>query len=232
MSPYLMNDRYPMFPVVIKNLLIANVLVLLAQVSFEHSSAISLDNLFALHDLRSEFFKPHQLVTYMFMHGGFSHLLGNMLGLWVFGRVLEIHWGPKKFLIFYMVCGLGAAVLYLLVLYLQGPKLPPELFLYPADQQSLYLKEALNTPILGASGAVFGVIAGSAYLFPNDIIYINFFIPLRRVWLAVIYTGFEFVSFVQSLPGDNVAHAAHLGGALVGLVLVIYWNRTDRRRFW
>src|SRR5687768_16322426 len=95
-------------PPVIKNLVILNALVFFAQMTFQNNASINLENLFALHDVHSVFFRPHQLVTYMFMHGSFEHILFNMFALWIFGAVLENYWGSKPFLIFYTVCGLGA----------------------------------------------------------------------------------------------------------------------------
>src|SRR4051812_5761134 len=105
------------FPPVVKNLIIVNVLVFLAQKTI--GATYNLDNLFALHDVRSVFFRPHQLITHLFMHGDVSHILFNMIALWMFGAALENYWGPKRFFIFYFVCGLGAALLHLAVLYYQ-----------------------------------------------------------------------------------------------------------------
>src|ERR1700760_209260 len=109
--------RSQVIPPVIKNLIILNVIVFLIQKTMDRTGSGWMENFFALHDVRSSFFKPHQIVTYMFLHGGFLHIFWNMLILWMFGSILENYWGPKRFLTFYIVCGIGAALLHLLVVY-------------------------------------------------------------------------------------------------------------------
>ena len=221
-------------PPVIKNLLIINALVFFAQSTIGNGSLFDMSNLFALHDFRSYYFRPHQLVTHMFMHGDFWHLFFNMFVLWMFGGRLEMVWGSKRFLIFYMVSGLGAAFLHLAVLY---PELTPafnEFNSMPAEMQEQYRygRNTLNQATLGASGAVFGCLAAYAYLFPNDVLYIYALFPIKAKWFVLIYAGLELFLGIKNTAGDNVAHWAHLGGALVGFLLVVYWNRTNRRRFY
>jgi membrane associated rhomboid family serine protease len=109
--------RSQVIPPVIKNLIIINVIVFLIQLTMERTGSMFMENFFALHDIRSTFFKPHQIITYMFLHGGFWHIFLNMLILWMFGSILENYWGPKRFLTFYIVCGIGAAGLHLIVIY-------------------------------------------------------------------------------------------------------------------
>lgn len=224
-------------PMVIKNLVIINVLVWLAQITFGKSAGFNMENLFALHDIRSVYFRPHQLVTHLFMHDpdSFFHLLFNMFALWMFGSNLENYWGPKRFLIFYMACGLGAALLHLSVLYIENTPVVEAFRLLPDAQQQEYLYDPnfrLNSATLGASGAVFGCLAAFGYLFPNSLIYLNFLFPIKAKWLVLAYAGFELYLGVKNSAGDNVAHWAHLGGAVVGVLLVIIWNKTDRRRFY
>jgi membrane associated rhomboid family serine protease len=227
--------RFEVLPVIIKNLLIINGLVFLAQMAFEHNQVFSIDNFFALHDVRSQFFKPHQLVTYMFLHGGFGHIFLNMLALWMFGSNLENVWGPKRFLIFYMACGIGAGLLHLGVLYYENIRVI-NIFnqLLPEQQQELLNSDnyRLDTPTVGASGAVFGCLAAFGYLFPNSLIYVYALIPIKAKWFVLIYGGFELIAAMQNSAGDNVAHWAHLGGAIVGFVLVYIWNKTNRRNFY
>lgn len=223
------------FPPVIKNLLIINALVFLAQLTFQNSKTVDLDNLFALHDVRSEFFKPHQLVTHLFMHGGFEHILFNMFALWMFGQMLENRWGAKRFLIFYLITGLGAALLHLAVLYFELTPIWEIFRSMPPEQQADYLRSPLfkpNIPTMGASGAVFGCLAAFGYLFPNTMIYVYFLIPLKAKWFVLIYAGIELWLGIRNSAGDNVAHFAHLGGAVTGIILVLFWNKTDRRRFY
>lgn len=220
-------------PPVIKNLLIINLLVFIAQKTFEHEPAV--DNLFALHDIRSVFFKPYQLITYMFMHGGWDHIFFNMLALWMFGTTLENYWGSKRFLIFYMATGIGAGILHMVVLYVE---LTP-IIEYVKTLNVFQQDEAINSPIsklngatVGASGAVFGCLAAFGYLFPNSLIYIYALFPIKAKWLILIYAGIEIYLGIANSAGDNVAHWAHIGGALVGIILVLIWNRNNRRNFY
>jgi len=269
--------RFQILPTIIKNLLIINVLVFLAQQAVEKSGDSNLLNdLFALHTWQSPLFKPWQFFTYLFMHGSWGHIFSNMFALWMFGAVLENLWGPKRFLTFYIVCGLGAALMHMIVLYFETNSLLHEYNALvqrfdfgnfqnfytkhrlgdyyqntlqtvndwrdnlnspaAAQQASVlvqqYMGARINEPTLGASGAVFGCLAAFGYLFPNTYIYIYFFLPLKAKWFVLIYAGFELVMSLQNSAGDNVAHFAHLGGAIFGLVLVYFWNKTNRRTFY
>ena len=219
------------FPPVIKNLLIINVLVWIAQETIGANS-YTINNLFALHDVRSSFFKPHQLFTYIFMHGGFNHLLFNMLALWMFGSALENYWGAKRFLQFYIICGIGAGLLHLGVLYIEMAHYWEELKLYSPEQQLLYINDpqtVLNSTTVGASGAIFGCLAAYVYLFPNTLIYIYMLIPIKAKWFVIIYGAIELSLAVRNSAGDNVAHFAHLGGAITGIILILIWNKTNRK---
>ena len=226
---------FQVLPVVVKNLLIINGLVFLAQVTFEQTGLGSLENLFALHDVHSVYFRPHQLVTHLFMHGSFGHIFFNMFALWMFGNVLENYWGAKRFLIFYIACGLGAGILHLGVLYYENISVMQLFHSLPAIQQEELLYSPnfkVNIATVGASGAVFGCLAAFGYLFPNSLIYLYFFIPIKAKWFVLMYAAMEFFMGVRNSAGDNVAHWAHLGGALVGFLLVLYWNKTNRRKFY
>lgn len=226
---------FQVLPVVIKNLLIINGLVFLAQVTFQKTGGFSMENIFALHDVRSVFFRPHQLISYMFLHGDFTHILFNMFALWMFGSVLENHWGPKRFLIFYVLCGIGAGVLHLGVLYYENISIAEAFLQLPVSEQDRLLYDPrfkINTATLGASGSVFGCLAAFGYLFPNSLIYLYFFIPVKAKWFVIFYGAMELYLGVRNSAGDNVAHWAHLGGALIGFLLVFYWNKTSRRRFY
>jgi len=217
---------FQILPTIIKNLIIINVLVFLAQITLERSLAPGyLENTFALHTWQSPFFKPWQFVTYLFMHGGWDHLFGNMFALWMFGSILENLWGPRRFLLFYMVCGLGAALAHMTALYFETQH-------YIETQNFFELQKVLITPTLGASGSVFGCLIAFGYLFPNTYIYLYFFLPLKAKWFVLFYAGGELLLAIQNSAGDNVAHFAHLGGALVGLILVYYWNKNNRRNFY
>ncbi len=222
-------------PPVIKNLVILNALIYFAQQVFGNNGPYGIVNLFALHDVHSVYFKPHQLVTHMFMHGSFTHLLFNMFALWMFGSILENLWGSKRFLIFYMLCGLGAALLHLGTLYMEMREVMEVFRQLPAGRQESLLYDPnfkVNTPTVGASGAVFGCLAAFGYLFPNSLIYLYFFIPIKAKWFVIFYAALELWLGVSNSAGDNVAHWAHLGGALVGFLLVFYWNKKNRRHFY
>ncbi len=227
---------FQVIPPVIKNLVIINVLVFLAWYSLGPGVQEKMDNILALHDLHSVYFRPHQLITYLFMHGSWDHIFFNMFALWMFGSILENYWGAKRFLIFYMVSGVGAAVCHLAVLYPEMTSTLQQLRDVYGDQQvqeHLYDHTfAINGTTVGASGAVFGCLAAFGYLFPNSLIYLYFFVPIKAKWLVLGYAALEFFSGVRNSAGDNVAHWAHLGGGLAGLLLVIYWNRNNRRNFY
>jgi membrane associated rhomboid family serine protease len=225
---------FQILPPVVKNLLILNALIFFAQLTFENSSTVNLNNLFALHDVHSVFFRPHQLITYMFMHGGWGHIFFNMLAVWMFGSQLENFWGAKRFLIFYMATGIGAGLLHLGILYFEMEPIMAQVQLFTAEQQADIIYNPnfkVNVPTVGASGAVFGCLAAYGYLFPNNIILVYFF-PIKAKFLVIGYAAMELYLGIQNSAGDNVAHWAHLGGALVGIIMVIYWNKTNRRQFY
>ncbi|MEI6747614.1 MAG: rhomboid family intramembrane serine protease [Bacteroidales bacterium] len=233
---------FRVLPPVVKNLLIINGLFFLATISFGSVLKIDLTEVFGLHYFQSVAFRPHQLVTYMFMHGNFSHILFNMFALWMFGNVLENFWGPKRFLIYYMITGIGAGLIQLLVIYFQVYYAELNL---TADQIAQVretgsqimqnnqnfvdpfmgkLNALYNMTTVGASGAVFGLLLAFGMLFPNTLIYIYFFIPMKAKWFVVIYGVIELFSGVYN-TGSNVAHFAHLGGMLFGYFLIVYWKK-------
>lgn len=271
--------RFQILPPIIKNLLIINVLMFIARQTLQNAGSTPMDDLLSLHTWQSPLFKPWQFVTHLFMHGSVGHIFSNMFALWMFGSVLENLWGPKKFLTFYLICGLGAALMHMTVLYIETTSLldnytalkqhfnfgtfedfftkqhigdylqssnyssnyaeivnqyknsPQNPF---AAQQAYLLTQnfvdaRLNEPTLGASGAVFGCLAAFGYLFPNTYIYIYFFLPLKAKWFVIIYAGFELVMALQNSAGDNVAHFAHLGGAVFGIALVYFWNKQNKK---
>lgn len=222
-------NSFQLIPPVVKNLIIINVLVFIAQLTFDETNGMS--NFFALHDVRSYFFKPHQIVTHLFMHGGFAHLFFNMFALWMFGAALENYFGPKKFLIFYMVSGIGAALLHLGTLYFELNAAYTELSRLPTDVAAQYIYNPrinINVATVGASGAVFGCLAAFGFLFPNNLILIYFLFPIKAKWFVMIYAAAELYMGIQNNPGDNVAHFAHLGGAIFGFLFAYFWKK---RRF-
>jgi len=267
---------FNVLPTVIKNLLIINGIFYLATVVFEMKLNIDLTNILGLHYFFSEDFRPYQLITYMFMHGSFMHIFFNMFALWMFGNVLENVWGPKRFLIYYLVCGIGAVLLHYTVHYFEirpviqalndyiaepsqdkfnllieskKIQLTPDMVqtLQPifsdfksqmvsgntekALQTSIdfvleYKKEFLNAPVVvGASGSVFGLLLAFGMMFPNSMIYMYFFFPIKAKYFVILYGAIELFGAVNNAQTDNIAHYAHLGGMLFGFILIKIWNR-------
>lgn len=215
------------FPPIVKNLIIINVLVFVAQMTLNVTSVLML--------FPPQFpeFRPYQIVTHMFAHSPETlfHILFNMFALWMFGKILENVWGGKRFLFFYLACGIGAAALHLGIQYLRWEQAEQ---LFAAGNVEAAQKVAGSIgPALGASGAVMGVLVAFAYLFPNTELFILFIpFPIKAKWAVIGYVAIDLFSGVANVSGDNVAHFAHLGGALTGFILVLIWNKTNRRRFY
>ena len=199
------------------NLLIANTVAYLATMLL---SSDTLYGLFALFPIESPFFKIWQPVTYMFLHGGFSPLFFNMFALWMFGRGLEQEMGTKRFLIYYFVCGVGAALAQIGM---------AEIDIANTNSMS-ELMAYLCTPTVGASGAVFGLLLAFGMLHPNATIMLLIPpIPMKAKWFVVVYGVIELLLIVFS-PNDGIAHFAHLGGMFFGWLLLLWWQRRDRQR--
>ncbi len=192
----------PTTPVVL-NLILLNGAVFLIQNIFDGPFA-KITTFMALWPIESGQFKPYQLVTHMFTHGGLAHILFNMFGLWIFGSVLEKLWGGKRFLVFYFACGLAAGV--------------AQLFLS-------------NAPAIGASGAIMGLFGAFAYLFPNTEMFIfPIPFPIKAKWAVAGLALLDLFGGVNP-TGSNIAHFAHLGGVVAGLLLAIYWKKTNHRNY-
>ena len=221
-------------PVVVKNLLIINGLLFLATVSLSNLG-IDLVKIFGLHQFQSNDFRPHQLITHIFMHGSFTHLFFNMFALWMFGKILENIWGEKRFLIYYMITGIGAAFIHLLISQYQIISISnqiPELVSIaiegkynPSIPLSKKLTQLIITPTVGASGAVFGLLLAFGMLFPNSLLYLYFAIPIKAKYFVIGYGILELYAGISNNPADNVAHFAHLGGMIFGYILIKYWKK-------
>ena len=279
-------SSFQILPPVIKNILIINVLFLFADFVLEKSFGIKIGDVFGLHFFFSPKFRIYQIITYLFIHADFFHLLSNMFSLWMFGAVLENYWGPKRFLTFYFVTGIGAAITHYAVYFYQvyplihdvnylmanadtlnsrdlvelfrsghlmiTPELKEDFNGFFSQFQSLeqqgqhhqmaslitdffshYKEEVYNLPVVvGASGAIFGLLLAFGMLFPNTLIYIYFAIPIKAKYFVLFYGLVELGSGVWNNPGDNVAHFAHLGGMLFGFFLIKAWNKTNRQNFY
>jgi membrane associated rhomboid family serine protease len=229
MAPYQNFRPGSSTPPVTLNLIIMNVVVFLAQMTLDPK--FNLTGKLMLYPIMTPEFKPYQIVTHMFAHGGFLHILFNMFGLWMFGRILETFWGGKRFLFFYLVCGLGAAVCHIAVQYLRYRQIV-DLANSGEIERAQALYQTLG-PALGASGAIMGIFVAFGYLFPNTELLVMFIpIPVKAKWVVLVLVGMDLFGGVGNFEGDNIAHWAHLGGALVGFLLVYYWNRSNRKRFY
>lgn len=267
---------FQFLPPVIKNILIINGILFLAKFVFQLKFGISLDSYLGLHYFAASDFRPYQFITYLFMHGDLRHIFFNMFAVWMFGSALENFWGPKKFLIFYILTGLGAALAQYLVIYLEisgfiqtvdsvlnnmsintfetfvnsaefRAKLQSwdlseeynrfvplyneklnisngEAVMLATDYLNAFKETYLNSHIIiGASGSLFGLLAAYGMLFPNTLIYIYFFIPMKAKYFVILYGIIELISGFST--NDNVAHFAHLGGMIIGILIVLAWRR-------
>lgn len=226
------GNRFQQTTPAVLNLIIINVLVYLAQMVTGNGTETNIVNdLFALHHYKSAYFKPHQLVTYMFMHGGFFHLFFNMFSLWMFGTVVEKSWGPKKFLVFYFICGIVSGITQL-GSYAHDFWQYDHNILSPEMQQE-YAAGLRALVTVGASGAIMGVLVAFGYLFPNTELFIMPIpFPIKAKWAITGMIALDVFGGVVKVQGDNIAHFAHIGGALTGLVLVLYWNKRNRKTFY
>ena len=237
-------SSFSQLPEVVKNLLIINILFFVATISLD-SYGIDFVKWFGLHQFQSSDFMPHQLITHFFMHANFTHLLFNMFALWMFGKILENVWGAKRFLTYYMITGIGAAFIHLGVSQyeiwnLQSQLNPNDLSILLENGKSLLegnqnythpsmgkLNQLINTPTVGASGAVFGILLAFGMLFPNTLLYIYFAIPVKAKYFVIVYGLLELYAGLSNNPADNVAHFAHLGGMLFGFILLKYWQKNN-----
>ena len=262
-------------PLVVKNLLILNVLMLFVTWATQAMYGYDLTRVLGLYYPGSPYFKPIQFVTHLFMHASFWHLFFNMFALFMFGTAIESVWGPKRFFIYYMVVGLGASVFYLAVNAIQFTMISnaandmlnsgsPDAFMsllkshfapiykqmlgsegmnaWYADPHNIkFAREAYdnvqswlltmqNVPIIGASGAVYGVLLAFGMMFPDQKIYLYFLFPIKAKYFVIIFGLLE-VYFSIAQPGSDIAHVAHIGGIIFGFILIKYWNRKGARHY-
>lgn len=213
-------------PTVTKNLLIINVLVFLASYVLK-GYGVDLNNMFGLHFILASDFRIYQLVTYMFLHGGFEHLFFNMFAVWMFGRILEQVWGAKRFLFYYLVCGVGAGLCQELMQYIDYVvELAPYARVDMGGGFIVSMGEYLNyMNTVGASGAVYGILLAFGMLFPNEQMFIfPLPVPIKAKYFVVGYAVIELVLGLTN-QGGNIAHFAHLGGMLFGFLLIMYWRK-------
>ena len=236
---------FKILPMAVKNLLIINGLFFLATLGFQAAYDINLYTILGLHMPFSDLFEPYQFLTYMFMHGNLTHIFFNMFALWMFGNELENVWGPKRFIAFYLITAFGAALLHMGINYLEMINLRNELLAAGYSTAELerivetgshrvipgVARETLvgyyqkfNTPTVGASGAVFGILLAFGVMFPNTLIYMFFAIPIKAKYFVMIYGALElYFGFTSQ---GNIAHFAHIGGMLFGFLVLWYWKKS------
>lgn len=260
---------------IVKNLLIINVAVFFLSYLLYSQTGLHINTYLALYYFGSDNFEPWQFVTYMFLHSDFRHLFGNMIGLIVFGVWLEEVWDPKRFLLYYMITGVGAGILFMGVQYFEKSAMQDDVQAWLADpdphdfdvlvsehfsmfynntsgfieeyienpdnpryerEARMFVQDALNRvmniPMVGASGAIFGILLAAGLLFPQRRIMLLIPpIPMRARILVILYGAYTVYAAFQRAPADNVAHFAHLGGMVVGFVLLKIWNEDDKRYY-
>ncbi len=243
--------RYTLLPEVTKHLLIINILAFFGTWVLESRLHIDIVRHLALYPFSSPLFRPYQLITHMFLHGSLTHLFFNMFALWMFGSVVERILRRQRYLLYYFLTGMGAAFLHLLVQEFQirpllaelsaAVNVPPGELLaaLPASlrgaayalikagvpqESGIQLARLLFTPTVGASGAVFGLLLAFGWMFPNSYVYIYFFFPMKAKYFVILYGVLELWFGIQGNPLDHIAHFAHVGGMLFGIILLKVWK--------
>lgn len=227
---YSMNfgRRFSETPNVVLNLIILNALIYFAQISFGEDR---INDLFALHHYKSDVFRPYQLITHMFMHGSFMHLFFNMFGLWMFGSVMERIWSPKRFITFYLICGVVAALTQM-ANYAYDYRVFDHIKLMPQDLMDYQNLLRANATV-GASGAIMGVLVAYGFTFPDtQMIIFPIPVPIKTKWAILAIVALDFFGGISTAPNDNVAHFAHIGGALAGYLLMSYWKRNPTNHYY
>lgn len=222
--------NFNQIPRVTKALLIANIACFLLMM-FMQTQNIELNRLLGVYFPKSDYFQLYQIITHMFMHAGFGHLFFNMFGLYMFGSLIENYFGEKRYLLLYFVSGIGAYLLQSLSMYIEYPQTAQLIWDGKSAMVSTDMLQIFDNPMVGASGAIFGVLASFAVVYPNMPLYLFFIpIPIKAKYIIGAYFLIELFSGINpSGVGDNVAHFAHVGGAVVGFILTKYWMRNRFR---
>ncbi|MBE9584994.1 rhomboid family intramembrane serine protease [Mucilaginibacter sp. JRF] len=235
-----MQSPFANMPPVIKNLLIINVICFIPFIVFKEPLLKDIYNNVSAHYFDSPMFEAWQPITYMFFHGGWAHIIFNMFALYSFGTIIEYNMGSKRFFNYYFICGLGGVALQLLVQAIEvhaitgaftiaNPESIESYVRFGENGQKLY--DIYHGPMVGASGAIFGVLIAFGLLYPNAELMIMFIpVPVKAKYIIPVYIVIEVFLGVARFAGDSVAHFAHLGGALIGFGLIKLWGlrRNDR----
>lgn len=209
-------------PTITKNILLINLLIWMFDLTMQ-KYGIQLSDYLGLHYFSASTFHFWQPFTYMFMHADLGHIFCNMFAVWMFGMTLENEWGSKKFLIYYLVCGIGAAFVQEVVWASRVLSL-----MQSYSEAMVMTQYAANVVTIGASGSVFGILFAFGWLFPDVPMFLLFLpIPIRARVFVIIYAAFELFAGFSHIQGDNIAHFAHLGGMLFGWLLLLWWRRDE-----
>lgn len=216
-------------PTVTKNILTINVLMFLGTIVAQ-SYGIDLDKYLGLHFFLAGDFNAAQLITYMFMHARFAHILFNMFAVWMFGRILEQVWGPRRFLFYYLACGIGAGLVQEVVQYIHYETVLSAYDSVNTGLSIIPMKEYLNMmTTVGASGAVYAILLAFGMLFPNQQMFIfPLPFPIKAKYFVIGYALIELYAGFANNAGDNVAHFAHLGGMIFGFILIMHWRKKNK----
>jgi membrane associated rhomboid family serine protease len=230
-----MQSPFTNVPPVVKNLLIINIICFIPFVILSEAAyGNQIIEHFGVFYFNSALFRPWQIITYMFLHGGWAHIFFNMFALFSFGPIVEYSIGSKKFFNFYFICGIGAIAFQMLVqafevhaitggITISHPELEASFVQFGEHAQKLF--DIYNTPVVGASGAIFGLLIAFGMLYPNMELMIMFIpVPIKAKYIIPVYVLVELSLGIGQFGGDNVAHFAHLGGALLGFILVKAWG--------
>ncbi len=218
---------------VVKTLLILNIAVYILTYLVHSTQGYDLDINLGLHYFGADNFKPHQLISFLFMHAplwegtnNIFHIVFNMYGLWMFGQILENYWGSKRFFTYYMICGIGSGLTQELAWYYYLHHDQLLMSLASSPQYETYINQITA---IGASGAIFGLLLAFGMIFPNVPLFIMFIpVPIKAKWLVIGYGLYELFGGVSNRGGDNVAHYAHIGGIIFGFVMIMIWKRKPR----
>lgn len=236
-----MQTPFSNLPPVLKNLLIINILCFIVTLYYGHGGANPVGAHFGVYYFNSPNFRPWQIITYMFLHGGWEHILFNMFALYSFGAILEYTMTSQRFLVFYLVCGVGAVVFQMIVqafevhaitggISIPFPELESSYLQYGDSAQKLF--DIFNVPMVGASGAIFGVLIAFGMIYPNAELMILFIpVPIKAKYIIPVYILIEISLGVGQFGGDNVAHFAHVGGAIIGFIMVKMWRLQGPHNF-
>lgn len=228
---WLQHKDMNLLPPITKNLLIINILFFFGTFVAE-KHGVNLTDTLGLHFVLASDFRPYQLLTYMFMHSGFSHLFFNMFAVYMFGGLLEQTWGSRRFLLYYIICGVGAGLVQEAVQYIEYATQLSHYTQVNTGNSIISMAEYLNLiNTVGASGAVYAILLGFGMMFPNHSLFVfPLPVPIKAKFFVMGYAAIELLTGIANRPGDTMAHFAHLGGMVFGFILIKIWTNHARKK--